>query len=96
MIRSSFIAMLLTWVVCSFCGQDFVTLGLGRHSWRCTQRINHDQSRSGNTEREMPALSNPNIPITQRTVIKRCCGKVCKGNRGLKMHQRSCQESYMG
>ena len=89
MIRSSFIAMLLTCVVCSFCGQDFVTLG--RHSWRCKQRINHDQSRSGNTEREMPALSNPNIPITQRTVIKCCCGKVCKGNRGLKMHQRSCQ-----
>ena len=39
----------------------------------------------------MPALSNPNIPITQRTVIKCCCGKVCKGNLGLKMHQPSCQ-----
>ena len=89
MIRSHFIVMLLTCVVCSFCGQDFVTHG--RHSWRCKQRTNQDQSRSTNTEREMPALNNPNVPITQRTVIKCCCGKVCKGNRGLKMHQRSCQ-----
>ena len=58
---------------------------------RTSMRTNQDQSRSTNTEREMLALNNPNVPITQRTVIKCCCGKVCKGNRGLKMHQRSCQ-----
>ena len=39
----------------------------------------------------MPVVSAPSVPITQRAVIKCCCGKICKGNRGLKMHQRSCQ-----
>ena len=38
MIRSSFIAILLIFVVCAFCGQDFVALGC--HSWCCKQRIN--------------------------------------------------------
>ena len=89
MIRSSFIGMLLILVACSFCGKDFVSLG--RHSWRCKQRINQGQTGPGNVGREMPDLITPNVPITQRTVIKCCCGKVCKGNRGLKMHQRSCQ-----
>ena len=89
MIRSSFIAMLAICVVCSFCGQDFVSLG--RHSWRCKERINQDQNSSENIEREVPVVSAPSVPITQRAVIKCCCGKICKGNRGLKMHQRSCQ-----
>ncbi len=89
MIRSSFIAMLAICVVCSFSGQDFVSLG--RHSWRCKERINQDQNSSENIEREVPVVSAPSVPITQRAVIKCCCGKICKGNRGLKMHQRSCQ-----
>ena len=90
MIRSSIIAMLSICVACSFCGQDFVSLG--RHSWRCKQRINHaEQDRPNITSREVPVMQSPNVTVPSRTVVKCCCGKICKGARGLKMHQRSCQ-----
>ena len=90
MIRSSFIAMLSIFVVCSFCGQDFVALG--RHSWRCKQRINQpEQENPGATPRPVPVIQPPNVPLSSRMVVKCCCGKICKGARGLKMHQRSCQ-----
>ena len=90
MIRSSFVALLFTCVICSFCGQDFVTLG--RHSWRCKERINHaEQDNSSTTTSQMPVMQSPNVVLSKRTVIKCCCGKICKGTRGLKMHQRSCQ-----
>jgi glutaredoxin len=84
MIRSSFILMLLTSVVCSFCEKDFVTLG--RHSWRCKQRVNYaEQDHSAeNTARQTPVMNSPNVVVSSRTVIKCCCGKVCKGARGLK------------
>ena len=89
MIQSSFITMLLICMVCSFCGKDFISLG--RHSWRCKQRMYLQENYTESNERRMPTINTPNIPITQRTLIKCCCGKACKGNRGLKMHQRSCQ-----
>ena len=91
--QSSIIAMLSICVACSFCGQDFVSLG--RHSsdsWRCKQRVNHaEQDRPDITSREVPVMQSPNVPVPSRTVVKCCCGKICKGARGLKMHQRSCQ-----
>ena len=37
MTRSSFVCLLLSCVICSFCGKDFVTLG--RHQWRCKEKI---------------------------------------------------------
>ena len=90
MIRSSLIAMLSIFVVCSFCGQDFVALG--RHSWRCKQRINQrEQENPDATLRPVPVLQSSNVPLSSRTVVKCCCGKICKGPRDLKMHQRSCQ-----
>ena len=93
MIRSSIIAMLSICVACSFCGQDFVSLG--RHSWRRKQRINHaEQDRPDITPREVPVMQSPNVPVPSRTVVKCCCGKICKGARGLKMHQRSCQVTH--
>ena len=36
-------------------------------------------------------MQSPNVPVLSRTVVKCCCGKICKGARGFKMHQRSCQ-----
>lgn len=39
----------------------------------------------------MPVMNSPNIAIASRSVIKCCCGKICKGMRGVKMHQRSCR-----
>ena len=89
MIRSSFIAILLLFVVCAFCGQDFVALS--RHSWCCKQRINQpEQENPGATPRPVPVIQSPNVSLSSRMVVK-CCGKICKGARGLKMHQRSWQ-----
>lgn len=91
MIRSSFIAMLLLCVACSFCGKYFVTLG--RHTWRCKQRV-HQEEQTGSEDtrsREAPILNSPTVVISNRTVVKCCCGKICKGARDLKMHHRSCQ-----
>ena len=89
MIRSSSIAMLLLCVACSFCGKDFVTLG--RHSWRCKQRGNQAHGFQNPPTRELPVLNTPTAIIESRTAVKCCCGKICKGNWGLKMHQRSCR-----
>jgi hypothetical protein len=31
------------------------------------------------------------LPVKSCKAVKCCCGKVCKGTCGLKMHQRSCR-----
>ena len=82
-----FILMLLICVICSFCGKDF--LSLGRHSWRCKQRAN--QANHPNTSGEIPVTEPPKVIISKKDALRCCCGKVCKGARGLKMHQRSCR-----
>ena len=91
MIRSSFMAMFLLCAVCSFCGKDFTTLG--RHSWRCKQRVHQTEQPSSHdqTTRNLPAANSPTAVISNHSVVKCCCGKICKGTRGLKMHQRSCR-----
>ena len=38
-----------------------------------------------------PVISSSTTSVAKKSGIKCCCGKVCKGARGLKMHQRSCQ-----
>jgi predicted amidophosphoribosyltransferase len=63
MIRSSCIAMLLVCAVCSFCGKDFVTLG--RHSWRCKQRVNQEEQSDSESPitREVPVVNSPTVVI---------------------------------
>ena len=86
MIRSQFIIMLLVCAVCSFCGKEFVTLG--RHSWRCKQRLNNNPPVA--SANQMPVMHSP-ARISNTNEVKCHCGKSCKGARGLKMHQRSCR-----
>ena len=50
-----------------------------------------EQENPGATPRPVPVIQSPNVPLSSRMVVKCCCGKICKGARGLKMHQRSCQ-----
>ncbi len=52
----------------------------------------HSVDIHGDVNKEFIMQNNsPNFSLSSRTVIKCCCGKVCKGARGLKMHQRSCR-----
>ena len=89
MIRASLIGFFLLFTVCSLCGKDFVSLG--RHSWRCKSKIVYEDRTNSNGN------TIPRIPIQKAGVtanisgVKCCCGKLCKGVRGLKAHQRSCR-----
>jgi len=89
MIRSSLLAIFLVFVICSFCGRDFVSLG--RHSWRCKRRVVEGQEPRNTVHQTINVLQEDQAPIKINKDIKCCCGKVCKGMRGLKMHQRSCR-----
>ena len=84
--------MFLICAVCSFCGgKDFTSLG--RHSWRCKQRVNPtEQTASENPTREMHDTSSPKIVISSRSVVKCCCGKICKGHRGHGLNNELCED----
>ena len=77
----------IVFVICSFCGKDFVSLGC--HSWRCKNRIN-----TGDSDILQPS---GHLPVEKRAIVKNyaeitcCCGKSCKGVKGLKVHLRSCR-----
>ena len=91
MIRFQIIILFMTFVICSFCGKDFVSLG--RHSWRCKEKINHPNSNHRNVndfEQTLPTV-NQSITTGNYSWIKCNCGKKCKGLRGLIAHQRSCR-----
>ena len=82
---------------CTFCNKEFTVLG--RHTWRCKSRITSSDNNSfrpydngnGSAINNASNFANENnIPIN-RGNLNCVCGKVCKGKRGLKSHQRSCR-----
>ena len=95
MFRYGFTMILMVFVICSFCGGDFKSLG--RHAWRRKEKLRLDSD-------SRPALNIYELTSTPiATTLERskdtsncsevncCCGKLCNGLRGLKMHQRSCR-----
>ena len=89
MIRAILLALFSTLIICGFCGKDFVSLG--RHSWRRKSKVEYGQETRVNA---IPAIEMPSqecLPVKSYKAVKCCCGKVCKGARGLKMHLRSCR-----
>jgi len=89
MVSSSFLLIFIAGIVCLFCGQDFVSLG--RHAWRCKQRMQPEDQQEQHQHHNQQNLNNSSVTESNDTTVKCCCGKICKGNRGLKMHQRSCR-----
>ena len=88
MVCSRFLFVLLAGVVCSFCGNDFVSLD--RHAWRCKHRITRAERPSTGVDED--ANESVAADASSRVCfVKCCCGRLCNGNRGLKMHQRSCR-----
>ncbi|KXJ07397.1 hypothetical protein AC249_AIPGENE12732 [Exaiptasia diaphana] len=61
---------------------------LGRHVWRCKQRL---QVPNGEAKLPQPIIIDSSNNFSNNGIIKCCCGKNCKGIRGLKSHQRSCR-----
>ena len=86
MFRTRLLWFLIIFVVCSYCGKDFIAPG--RHQWRCKKRI--PNTSGPNQELNITANDevNPNYIVQ---ILKCCCGKSCKGIKGLKMHRRRCK-----
>ena len=77
--------LLAVFVVCSFCDKDFKSLG--RHQWQCKQCVSGQHHASVNRPLLQPDLNNADSACNTG-IVKCCCGKVCKGIRGLKAHCR--------
>ena len=93
MVCSRFLLVLLAGVVCSFCSNDFVSLG--RHAWHCEHRITQAERPSAGVD----ADANESVTTDASScvcLVKCCCGRLCNGNRGFKMHQRSCRVVFSG
>jgi hypothetical protein len=94
---------LIVLVVCSYCHVDFKSIG--RHAWRCKEKLNI--RKRVNERNEEPTLidrcsvqetHDPDEAVLRNQGrisnvdhVQCCCGKKCKGLRGLKTHQRSCR-----
>ena len=72
-------------VVCSFCGNEFKHIN--KHLWRCEAKLE-----------EINPRRNAKCAENQAAGEYKCiCGKICKGLRGLKSHQRTCRSvKYLG
>ena len=95
MFRSLLCSFFAIFVICSFCGKEFQSLG--RHSWRCKEKLKDsekDQSNHSKGSRK-GKMSNNNeddcVASNNCLQVECSCGKICNGLRGLKMHQRSCR-----
>lgn len=84
---SWFLLFLLAGVVCMFCRKDFVSLG--HHAWRCKHRITRAEHPSAGMDEDVNESVTAD-PSPRICLMKCCCCRIWKGNRGLKMHQRSC------
>ena len=98
MFGSKLLCILSVLVVCEFCGNEFQSLG--RHIWRCKSRAENPPNQQNNEAPQAPpevAANNFEIPVEQpaaghnTTDVHCTCGKICRGIRGLRMHQRSCR-----
>ena len=82
-------------VVCSFCGGEFKSLG--RQALRCKEKLKtlENGKKVVNNNGDL-CISSIKIAtensehVSNCKEIKCCCGKLCSGLRGLKRHQRSC------
>ena len=100
MLRRSVLFHFTVMVICSCSGDDFKSLG--RHSWRCKKKLNvsnvdnfngNEQSQQQSHSRVLLDSGNTNTLLSPSNChcVKCCCGKICKGIRGRKMHQRTCR-----
>ena len=96
MLRYGMTPFLALFVICSFCGGEFKSIG--RHAWRCKEKLkaaNNEDPRV--SENQDPCISSISTNLEGNSASSNCsnghccCGKICNGLRGVKMHQRSCR-----
>ena len=96
MFRVSLKSLFFVFIVCSCCGKDFKSIGV--HAWRCKEKVeSRDKERNNASttgesgdETSLP-LVDTELPSSTCVSVKCSCGKICNGQRGLKMHKRSCR-----
>src|SRR6267154_1314860 len=84
-------------IICPHCTVDFVCLA--RHTWRCRARI----TGGGHAIPPQAPVATPSSPSSlngeslsgghspSSSEWKCVCGRVCRGRRGLRSHQRACR-----
>ena len=87
--------LFVVFLVCSFCGQDFKSLG--RHAWRCKEKLktaekaeNVSNNSSNLRKSILPIAVNETTEVSNCSHVKCYCGRL-NGLRGLIMHERSCR-----
>ena len=63
----------------------------GKTHMDCKNKVELEQKTPQNGVPNVEIRSQECLPINSYKVIKCCCGKICKGACGLKIHQRSCK-----
>lgn len=83
---------------CPYCSRKFNCIN--RHLWRCkktTVHSNNNNSNLSNTNNLIPPINSTNdfnsVHDNLDNLLQCCCGKFCKGRKGLIMHKRSCKTS---
>ena len=76
MFRNGFVAFFVVFVVCSFCGQDFKSLG--RHTWRCKEKLKTAE-KAENVPNNSSNLHKSTLPITidESTEVSNCSHVKC-------------------
>ena len=88
MLRSSFVALCLIFVVCALCGKDFISIG--RHLWRYKKKLKTSHGYNGVNSTIQKQITPDSMPviINSDKNVKCTCGKQCNGLKVLKAHQR--------
>ena len=89
MIRASLLPSFATLIICGVCSREFVSLE--SHSWRFKSKVGYNDDSTANNTPVMQIATKECLPVKSCKAVKCCCGKMYKGARGLKMHQRSCR-----
>lgn len=96
MFRQGITPLLALFVICSFCGCEFKSLG--RHAWRYNAMLKTaDKEAEGANKSSKSCIAPVSIDSQNKETasncshVKCCWCKVYNGLRGLKMRQRSCR-----
>ena len=91
MFRYGIAPLLAFFVVCSFCGGEFKSLG--QHAWRCKEELKTLDNGEKVVNRNGDSCIS-SVPLAMKNSeqgsnckdVKCCCGKLYNGLRSLKMH----------
>ena len=88
MLCVSLMSLFFAFIVCSFCGKDFKSLG--RHVWRCKEKAKSRDKERNNASTSGDSGNETSLPVVENELPSSTCVSV-KCSCSWKMHQRSCR-----